>query len=372
MKRLIPLVLLFLFFISFRAFSGTQKNSFDKESIELKPGITKHLIHIVSERGPVVANIIEVDLTNKNISIKVGLPHKKEIKSKDSLTSIVKTCMAYVGINANFFDLKIGNPLGTLITEGAWLIGPVYNRVAVGFTDDKKVLVDRVMLHGFAEVYRGLGKKAFSKFEIDGLNIPFQFYKKTGLFTTNWDVKLDLEENKKAIIVKDGCIEKITNETNLIPEDGYVLVSSKDYPLDYLKIGDCIKIDWHSEPNWSNVKEAISGGPYLIKDGEVYVDNDKQNFKFAQKDVYAPRTAIGIDYKGKLYLITVDGRQKDYSSGLTLKELAEFLKKLNLKDAFNLDGGGSTTLVVDGKIINKLSERHERKISNALLVVYKE
>ena len=106
-------------------------------------------------------------------------------------------------------------------------------------------------------------------------------------------------------------------------------------------------------------------------DGEVYVDDQNQRFKFAVRETFAPRSAIGIGKDEKLYLIAVDGRKPDYSVGLTLKELAEILKKLDLQEAINLDGGGSTTLVADGGIINTLSERHERKISNALLIFYK-
>ena len=106
-------------------------------------------------------------------------------------------------------------------------------------------------------------------------------------------------------------------------------------------------------------------------DGEVFVDQEKQKFKFAVKETFAPRSAIGIGKNENLFLIAVDGRKPGLSAGLNLKELAEILKKLDLKEAINLDGGGSTTLVADGGIINTLSERHERKISNALLIFYK-
>ena len=82
-------------------------------------------------------------------------------------------------------------------------------------------------------------------------------------------------------------------------------------------------------------------------------------------------SAIGIGKNKKLYLIAVDGRHNGYSVGVTFQELAQILKKLDLKDAINLDGGGSTTLVADGQIINTLSEHHERKVSNALLIFYK-
>lgn len=346
------------------------KNYFQKESVQLKPGIVKHYIRTVNARGPVAANILEVDLNNENISVKVGLPDKGKIKAKDNLTDIVKSYMAFAGINANFFDVKVGNPLGTLITDGTWITGPVYDRVAIGFTEDKKVIIDQIMLIGNATVYRGFRKKQIEMFGIDGLNIPPHLYDKVGLFTKNWDKELTLPENKLAICIRDDRVKKIEKDSLHIPDDGYVLVGKKDDVLDSLKKRDKIKVEWHSEPDWSNVKEAVSGGPYLIMDGEIFVDASEQKFKFSKKETYAPRSAIGIGKDGKLYLITVDGRNNGYSVGTTLNELAEFLKKLDLKEAINLDGGGSTTLVVDGKVVNKLSEHHERKISNGLLIFY--
>lgn len=352
-----------------------ERKYFKKESWELKPGITRHLIRTENDRGPVAAHILEVDLSNENVFIKVGLPDKKKIKTKDTLTNIVRDAMAYAGINANYFDVKVGNSLGTLISDGEWVVGSIRDRVAFGFTGNKEVLVDQVMLTGYVTVNRGFRKKPVGGFEIDGLNTPFHLYKKVGFFDSKWDEKLDLPEDKSAALVnaKKNCVKKIATGPKQVDINAFVITDSNNFHLkDTLKKRDCLKIEWKTEPDWSNVKEAISGGPYLIMDGQIYIDQENENFKFPKKDTYAPRTAIGIDNNKKLYLIAVDGRNHGYSVGLTLQELAELLKKLDLKDAINLDGGGSTTLVVDGKIVNSLSERHERKISNALLIFYKD
>ena len=354
------------------------RNYFEKESVQLKPGIIKHLIRTENNRGPVVLHMLEVDPSNKNISFKVGMPGVRaglkpalyKIKGKETLAQIVKGQMAFAGINANYFDVKLGNPIGTLITDGTWITGPVYDRVAIGFSDDNKVFIDQVMLAGSVTTHRGFRRKPRAMIEIDGLNTALHLYNKTGLFTRNWDEKMDLPKGKVALVIKNNSVKKIENENVEIPEDGYIILGSENY-LSSVKKRDRLKVEWKSNPDWSEVKEAVSGGPYLIMNGEIYVDHEKQKFKFAAKDTFAPRSAIGLDKNEKLFLITVDGRKPGYSVGLTLKELAEILKKLDLKEAINLDGGGSTTLVADGGIINTLSERHERKISNALLIFYK-
>lgn len=344
---------------------------FLKESSVIKPGVIKHFIRTEVERGPIVANALEIDLSNKNISLKSVLPNKNRIKGKESLSKLVKEEMAFAGINANYFDVKVGNPLGALITDGSWVTGPIYNRVAIGFTEKNDVLIDQVMLIGKVNVYRGFRKKFHSMFEIDGLNTPFGLYKKVGFFTSDYDSELSLPKGREAVLVKENCVKKFEGRSVEIPEDGYVLLSSDIYHFEDLKKKDCLKIEWESIPNWSNVSEAVSGGPYLIMNGEIYIDQDEEKFKFASKDAFAPRSAIGIGKNGKLYLVAVDGRKYGYSVGATFQELAEILKKLNLKEALNLDGGGSTTLVANDEIVNTLSEHHERKISSALLIFYK-
>ena len=83
-----------------------------------------------------------------------------------------------------------------------------------------------------------------------------------------------------------------------------------------------------------------------------------------------PRTAIGKTADGKLLLVTVDGRQSKISVGMSLYSLADLLLELNAIDAINLDGGGSTTMVVKQKVVNKPSDQTgERPVSDAILVL---
>ena len=82
-----------------------------------------------------------------------------------------------------------------------------------------------------------------------------------------------------------------------------------------------------------------------------------------------PRTAVAKLKDGKFLMITVDGRQPGISVGMTLQELAEYLLSIGTTDAMNLDGGGSTTMYLDGKVVNTPSDKEgERKVSDAILV----
>ncbi len=81
-----------------------------------------------------------------------------------------------------------------------------------------------------------------------------------------------------------------------------------------------------------------------------------------------PRTAVGFN-ADEILLVTVDGRQKDWSVGMTMVELARLMAELGCTEALNLDGGGSTTAWVDGEVVNRPSDGGQRRIANALLVI---
>lgn len=116
--------------------------------------------------------------------------------------------------------------------------------------------------------------------------------------------------------------------------------------------------------------EAVGGFPDLLDRGERVGDLEMEarpSFAAARH----PRTAVGWDAdSGELWLLVVDGRQVPYSSGMTLPELAELFEALGAEEALNLDGGGSTALVVGGVPMNRPSDATgERPVVNALALV---
>ena len=116
------------------------------------------------------------------------------------------------------------------------------------------------------------------------------------------------------------------------------------------------------EPTW--MKGVVSGGPDLVRDGQVTAW--LSSFRCF---VRHPRTALGLSRDQKtLYLVVVDGRSAA-SVGMTCAELAALLKGLGTWTAFNLDGGGSSTMYVEGLgVVNQPSDGHERVVGNHLAV----
>jgi exopolysaccharide biosynthesis protein len=116
------------------------------------------------------------------------------------------------------------------------------------------------------------------------------------------------------------------------------------------------------EPEW--MKGVVSGGPDLVRDGRVAA-----LFSSFRCFVRHPRTALGLSRDQKtLYLVVVDGRSAA-SVGMTCAELAALLQRLGAWTAFNLDGGGSSTMYLEGLgVVNQPSDGRERVVGNHLAV----
>ena len=112
------------------------------------------------------------------------------------------------------------------------------------------------------------------------------------------------------------------------------------------------------------IDTAIGGTPVLLKDGEGWFANVDNVFTRARH----PRTLVGWNQKGRVWLVTVDGRQPGYSAGMSLMEAADLMRSLGATDAINLDGGGSTTFVVGGEVQNRPSDRLLRSGSSSRIV----
>ncbi|MDX3234994.1 phosphodiester glycosidase family protein [Streptomyces sp. ME03-5709C] len=122
----------------------------------------------------------------------------------------------------------------------------------------------------------------------------------------------------------------------------------------------------------------VSAAPTLVEDGRVHIDAATEgtldpkdlSFGFAWSNVRQPRTMAGIDRRGRLLLVTVDGRQPGVSEGFTLGEAARFMRSLGAVQALNLDGGGSSAMVVRGVLDNVPSDATgERAVGDTIQIL---
>ena len=185
------------------------------------------------------------------------------------------------------------------------------------------------------------------------------------------------------LIIADGKIKEVKHKSlggSTIPTNGFVFsYTNTRSTAKCFDVGDNVSFEITYKSNYDNIiaREMMSmdyiigSTPLLIKDGEIVPYIKKRTSQFYTKR--HPRTAIGIMTDGSWVLLVIDGRQKD-STGFTLPELAEFMKMLGCQHALNLDGGGSSTLAVNGKLINSpighewALVKGERPISHALTI----
>ena len=136
-----------------------------------------------------------------------------------------------------------------------------------------------------------------------------------------------------------------------IPADSCVLIGTGDaaaWMKANLHPGEAATLSVALEDGprrWNDVAEAVAGGPLLLRDGHESIDLLGAKMSESFSTTRHPRTAVGVRANGDILLVVVDGRQS-LSRGMSLRELAACMKDLGARDAVNLDGGGSTTLVI--------------------------
>ncbi len=166
-----------------------------------------------------------------------------------------------------------------------------------------------------------------------------------------------------------------TNVTDTPIEKGHLVISVCETSVmrpDYssIAVGDRIEISFTCAEGWEDISCAIGGSDVFIKDGEI----DQSVITESSEKIANPRTAVGVRADGTVILFVADGRQ-DISYGFRLVSLAETLLSFGCVYAINLDGGGSSTAVVkfpgeeNASLVNSPSDKAERGVSNALLLV---
>lgn len=319
----------------------------------LKPGLVHKMY-----RGKLHVNVVEVDLNNRDLAVRPYLASDYFNKLKTT-EEHAKESGALVAVNANYFK-KDGTPLGTLLMDGEWIAGSIFNRVAMGITEDRRVMFDRVDVHGILNT----SNPDVPSLWVNTVNQPRRSGSHLLLYTQRWGSHVKLPY--------DGCLVAVSNTGEVtgtdprniyIPNGGFVLCDKKDSKLAKLKRSDNVFLSWKTNPQgWSDVVQSVSGGPTLIRDGKLLVDVKDEKFgKSWTTAKISRRTACGVTADKKMIIVTVEGAHNIYS-------LAKLMLKMGCVDAMNLDGGGSTSMVVMGKTVTQ-NRSSQRRVAASLVVM---
>ncbi len=166
---------------------------------------------------------------------------------------------------------------------------------------------------------------------------------------------------EKGYVLRNGTLYRSSSDRNqedlvILADGSFSVITEKDVSAEQLLSDDAVQI--------------LSFGPALITNGEISVTEEEEVGKAKTSN---PRTAIGIIDDLHYVFVVSDGRT-DESEGLSLYELAEFMKQLGADTAYNLDGGGSSTMYFNGKIINNPTSSgksvKERSVSDIVYIGY--
>lgn len=191
------------------------------------------------------------------------------------------------------------------------------------------------------------------------------------------------------LLVSDGSIIKPATNSIILNSDRYHTARAAigfkengDVDIAWVTTHNNKLYEWSEPPNhrpgqpagphnydnakeW-NVRDAIGAGPALVVDGDIHVTSEEEAFFAKSFNEANPRTAAGVTADGALILLVVDGRQAD-SKGVTLDELSALMLELGAVHAINLDGGGSSTLVVNNTLVNRPAGGiFEREVMSAI------
>lgn len=320
-----------------------------------------------------VINVLEVQLGGKVelATVKAG----GLVAARAPLTTLLKEAGAIAGVNGDFF-FGSGVPIGPHVIDGQ-VVRSAPRRPLVGMTSAGKPFIDTAVLEARLFARRGTVQiNAFNRGRGEDGLIAFNHWFGESTRTNRWgrEVTLSLLGPPRVNDTTFALIARVDSAGNRpIPLQGMVL-SGHDAAGDWLRqqcaVGDTVRVWVGLKPVCGEVSWVIGGGPCLVRDGKMAAAEIASWGNGGFVTARHPRTAVGFSADSSLvFLVTVDGRQPGYSEGMTLLELAVFLVDLGVQQALNLDGGGSTTMVIHGKVVNRPAEDgQERPIANGIIV----
>jgi hypothetical protein len=335
----------------------------EPNSNTLTEGVRHYRLTQRTAAGPARVNIIEIDPKSPGIEIMPALASNR-MGAKANVARIVSNNQAVAGINGSFFKQDKGIPLGILMINQELVSGPIYDRVALGITLTNDLVMERVRLAGEAGLPDG------RKIRLHNINQPRVNPGHTVVYTSRWGTMAPkVPAGGLQILLQGGRVTGVSSSEPLsIPRDGVVIsgpATAEMQALASAEFNQPVSLNIYTLPDWSGMKHALGGGPYLVKNGRQFVDAKAEHF--SGLGFREPRSAVGITQDGKLLLVAVDGRRKGVSAGMTLHEMAYLMQRLGCVQAMNLDGGSSTQMAIHGKMIN-LPSSGGIGVSNSLIV----
>lgn len=332
---------------------------------------------------PLVAHVIIMPINQTDIKLIPAAGQREEV------VSIAKRNNAFISINGSNYrrgGKYNGNRLNLFYLDKHIYSDLQFIRGSFGWDSKTKVAsIDKI----FVKIDFSINQETLPVNQINQPRIPGT----SVIYTNVADKSLLLHTPGKNIIINNtGIIQDITYELpDSIPHGWYIYQVDKS-TLCYITKNMTVELNYkiqsfENSNTYNNYDFIVGGAGLLILDGKIISNQLYNEFSQGSEVVHCndeiaadfhtkkmqewlieqrhPRTAIGITDHNEICIVVVDGRQSN-SEGLTLHELASFMKILSCTTALNIGGGGCSTLCIGDQVVNKPSANEERPVSEAL------
>lgn len=352
----------------------------DSTAVMVGPGIKYHSVYKTSV-GPYNIKILEIDITHPKNKIETVLAKDVLGTGFEKTSSMAKRSsrsghVVIGAVNADFFGISDPyNPytflIGSMINNNEYTFGRISQRPSFAVDTSKRMIIDDIGFSAIVKTKQGYVRSISSLNDTVRSNSLVIFNKYFGTSTKTNNSVTEVRLKRLTPLVIGDSIKFVVRTKNVgignmtYSADEYVLSgngTAKAFLDSTILVNDTITILFSTNPFRGNIFTMTGGGPTLVING-VIPDG-------LQTAVH-PRTAVGFNQDStKLFFVTVDGRQPGFSVGMSLPELANYMKSIGCYNAVNLDGGGSTTMVVRNRVVNSPSDAAgERSVANALLAI---
>lgn len=304
--------------------------------------------------------------------IKLSSPHlqvspilaNNRLDSLETVSSMAERTGALVAINGSFFNRSNTNPfpVGFIMMNGRTVYFSHEHRSAFGLTERKIPLFGYPTTKGIIYI-----EKTGDYFELKGMNRK-RCNNDALVYSPEYGERTGTNKHGVEITIANDVVVGESDGDSVIPANGFVISlhgENRRY-AEWLSLGDRVRLYFVVDPAWLDVYNALTGGPLLIRGGRIVVEKSAKEKLRQGANRRIPLTAVGSTLEGRLMFVVADGRRSNYSVGVTYDEMAQFMRSIGAINAIGMDGGGSSTMVINGEIVNRPSGGAPRRVSNGI------
>ncbi|MDJ0460032.1 phosphodiester glycosidase family protein [Arthrobacter sp. NQ7] len=359
------------------------------------------------DRGPWNLQVLTID--PKEFDGDLTSSFGPTLEDRETTSQLSAASGALAAVNGGFFTMDPaagapGDPAGAAVHDGKVLSEPVGDRPSL-VLDKNGTSIQRLHWHGTVSA-PGAGELPLDGIDrVPGLirncggtddtptNLPLHDFTCTDAdeivaFTPEYGPTTPAGPGLEVVLDAQGTVTAVNHTRGTAVPTGRRTLQAIGSDVDKLAAlavpGKKLKVDTDlltesgKTLKTSATTDVVNGGPTLVRNGQLDVTakrdgmvrtNDSNSFFYGWVHKRNPRTFAGVDAQGRTLLVTADGRQTT-SLGLSLNEEAHVARSLGMVNAMNLDGGGSTTMVQGGQVMNSPSDATgERPVGDALLLL---